>query len=64
MPLGYINNSSLILILPSNNVPVIIVPNPFTENTLSILSLDGESSFLLSIALLISSILFISLSMP
>ena len=47
------------LILPSIKVPVTTVPNPFTENTLSILSLAGEYSFLSSMSLLILSIFFI-----
>ena len=52
------------LIFPSSNVPVTTVPNPFTENTLSILSLAGEFSFLSSISLLISSIFLTRLSIP
>ena len=52
------------LILPSIKVPVTTVPKPFTENTLSILSLAGECSFLSSMSLLILSIFFISSSIP
>ena len=45
-------------------MPVITVPNPFIENTLSILSLAGEFSFLSSISSLILSIFSIRVSIP
>ena len=52
------------LISPSNNVPVITVPNPFTVKILSILSLGDKFSLSFSILLLNSSIFNISSSIP